>query len=159
MPDRSSSGAFALVFALAGLSACHTSPASLGIAAQPVTRQAASQPSQPLMLTSNATMEVVDARDPKQVAQGVQSVISSQVSGVDVQVDSTGGRLHITPATSGQGRAPLFVIDGVPLADGYGLTILTRVIERIDLFQDSASTKPYGLRAANGVVLIATRAH
>lgn len=146
MPDRSSSGLFALVVAVAGLSACHTS------------RAEAQQVSQPLMLTSNATMEVVDARDAKQVAQGVRAVISSQVSGVDVQVDSTGGRLHITPATSGQGKAPLFVIDGVPLADGYGLTILTRVIERIDLFQDSASTRPYGLRAANGVVLIATRA-
>src|SRR5258708_36037720 len=111
------------------------------------------------MLTSNATMEVMAARDPKQVAQGIQSVISSQVSGVDVQVDSTGGRLHITPATSGQGKAPLFVIDGVQLADGYGLTILTRVIERIDLFQDSASTNPYGLRAAPGGGLLATPPH
>ena len=89
-------------------------------------------------------------------------MIGSRVSGLDVVRDSTAPTAHprITGSALGSGRNPLFVIDGVPVAEGFGLTLLTRAVERIDVFQDAASIAPYGPRAANGVVLIATtRAH
>src|SRR5262249_4381078 len=122
--------------------------ASLG--AQSATR------TQSLTITSDASTAVVDATDPRQVAQGVRTVISSQVRGVAVVDASPGSPLRISAALPGLATGPLFVIDGVPLADGYALSIMTKVLERIDLFRDAASTKPYGLRAQNGVVLIAT---
>jgi outer membrane cobalamin receptor len=127
--------------------------AALG-AQQAAPRSAA--PSQPLTLSSDLTTAVVDANDSRQVAQGVRSVIASQVPGVDVVTDSSGSHLRIGANAVTNSAAPLFVIDGIPLADGFALSILTRALERIDLFRDSASTAPYGLRAAHGVVLIAT---
>lgn len=74
--------------------------------------------------------------------------------------DTTGARLRITGTALRDSRSPLFVIDGIPVADGFGITMQTRAVERIDLLQDSASVAPYGPRAAKGVVLIAmTRTH
>jgi TonB-dependent SusC/RagA subfamily outer membrane receptor len=130
--------------------------AHAGLGAQQAVPRGTATPSQSITLTSDLTTAVVDANDSRQVAQGVRSVIASQVAGVDVVDDSTGSHLRIGAASIASNFAPLFVIDGVPLADGFALRILTRSLERIDVFRDSASTAPYGFRAAHGVVLIAT---
>lgn len=152
-------GGLALVVALVGLSACHVTPSPLGTAAAPpVPQPAVATYAQPLSLVSDAQESTVDATDGTQVAEGVREVIASRVAGLDVVQDSAGSRLRISARTSG--RTPLFVVDGIPVAEGFGLSILTRAVARIDLLQDSSAIAHYGPRAVNGVVLIAmARSH
>ena len=53
---------------------------------------------------------------------------------------------------------PLFVLDGMPVADGTALLngLSPQDIERIDVLKDSEASI-YGARSANGVILIRTR--
>lgn len=156
MPDRSRSGALALALTLATVVGCHSPSPS--IAPQPAAMSSvAPQPgAKTLTLTSDGESAVVDASDARQLAAGVQAVISSRVQGLDVVQDSGGVKLRITGTQERGARVPLFVVDGVPVANGFALSILARVIDRVDVFQDAQSTKPYGLSATNGVVMIAT---
>jgi TonB-linked SusC/RagA family outer membrane protein len=58
---------------------------------------------------------------------------------------------------------PLFVIDGIPIGNGGGdytnplSTINPNDIENISVLKDASSAAIYGMRAANGVVLITTK--
>ncbi len=53
---------------------------------------------------------------------------------------------------------PLYVVDGLPLAQGLDLDGLNpEDIASIEILKDAASTAIYGLRASNGVILINTR--
>lgn len=60
-------------------------------------------------------------------------------------------------------NAPLTVIDGFPISDGYNQTenlfgsINTSDIESIEVLKDASSSAIYGARAANGVILITTK--
>ncbi|MES2177665.1 MAG: hypothetical protein V4550_07340 [Gemmatimonadota bacterium] len=155
MPDRSRSGALALAVAATVLAACSPSQIGVNIAAEPLAA-GASPVQQPLTLSSDAQTKIVDAADATQFALGVQSVFAGRVSGLDVMQDSSGARLRIKGLVSGGARVPLFVIDGVPLAEGFSISMLVRAIDRIDLFEDSLSTAPYGARGVNGVMTIAT---
>ena len=52
---------------------------------------------------------------------------------------------------------PLFVIDGVPVEAEDGMLFLNPAdIQRIEVLKDVGSTAQYGVRGANGVVLITT---
>ncbi len=53
---------------------------------------------------------------------------------------------------------PLFVVDGVPVEDYRGtLGLNPRDIAAIEIFKHGGHTSLYGLRGANGVVLITTK--
>lgn len=53
---------------------------------------------------------------------------------------------------------PLYVVDGLPLAQGLNLDGLNpEDIASIEILKDAASSAIYGLRASNGVILINTR--
>jgi TonB-dependent SusC/RagA subfamily outer membrane receptor len=55
---------------------------------------------------------------------------------------------------------PLVVVDGLPLQQGFGSAlgmINPEDVARIDVLKDAASAAIYGLRGANGVILITTR--
>lgn len=53
---------------------------------------------------------------------------------------------------------PLYVVDGLPLAQGLGLDGLNpEDIASIEILKDAAASAIYGLRASNGVILISTR--
>jgi len=55
---------------------------------------------------------------------------------------------------------PLYVIDGMPVevTTGNGLSWLNPGdIQRIEILKDASATAVYGMRGANGVVLITTR--
>ena len=55
---------------------------------------------------------------------------------------------------------PLFVIDGVPVDAEDGMLFLNPAdIQRIEVLKDVGSTAQYGVRGANGVVLITTAAY
>jgi TonB-linked SusC/RagA family outer membrane protein len=54
------------------------------------------------------------------------------------------------------GNAPLYVIDGYPTTEGIN-NINPNDIATIDVLKDASATAVYGIRAANGVVIITTK--
>jgi TonB-dependent starch-binding outer membrane protein SusC len=98
-----------------------------------------------------------------------EQLIQGKVAGVQV-VDSGepggGVSVRIRGGTSvNASNEPLYVIDGVPLPEGGGLSagrnplnfINPDDIARMSVLKDAASTAIYGSRGANGVVIIETK--
>ncbi len=104
--------------------------------------------------------------DPAQAIQGraagVQVVSNSGAPG-----GQGGTSIRVRGITSAGNNSPLYVVDGFPLPaalDSYGNATGTELnsispndIETIDVLKDASATAIYGLRAANGVVLITTK--
>jgi len=61
----------------------------------------------------------------------------------------------------GDDREPLVVVDGVPIQEGNIANALAGLtpddIKQINVLKDVASTSVYGVRGANGVILITTK--
>jgi TonB-linked SusC/RagA family outer membrane protein len=84
-------------------------------------------------------------------ASGVQVVSNDGAPGANVSVLIRGvGSL----ATNGNG--PLYVVDGYPLTTGIN-NINPNDIASIDVLKDASATAIYGIRAANGVVIVTTK--
>ena len=84
----------------------------------------------------------------------------AKIPGVRV-VDLPGGefsvRIRGTNSFMG-GEEPLYVIDGMVVATGGGLSgINPSTVESITVLKDAGSTAIYGARGANGVILIKTK--
>ncbi|MBG8555692.1 SusC/RagA family TonB-linked outer membrane protein [Hymenobacter guriensis] len=73
---------------------------------------------------------------------------------------AAGTSVRVRGITSAGNNNPLYVVDGFPLPDG-GENQLNAIspndIETIDILKDASATAIYGVRAANGVVLITTK--
>lgn len=69
--------------------------------------------------------------------------------GLQIKVRGTG---TITAGTS-----PLYVVDGVPLAEEQLNTFNMNDVESIEVLKDASSAAIYGSRGANGVILITTK--
>jgi TonB-dependent SusC/RagA subfamily outer membrane receptor len=92
----------------------------------------------------------------------VEELLAGRVAGVRVIPTAAGGFMirirgvgSLTATTE-----PLYVIDGmvVHVEKGQGLNWLDPAeIERIDVLKDPAETTMYGVRGANGVILIRTK--
>jgi len=69
--------------------------------------------------------------------------------------------IHIRGTSTLSGEAePLFVVNGLPLSTPMGgnlSSINPRDIESITVLRDAASTAVYGVRGANGVIVIKTK--
>jgi len=94
------------------------------------------------------------------VASAAQAM-QGRMPGVDVTPQ--GGRPGAAPSIRIRGRRsinasnePLFVVDGIPLADGIN-SINQNDIQSIEVLKDAAATAIYGSRGANGVILITTK--
>jgi TonB-dependent SusC/RagA subfamily outer membrane receptor len=106
---------------------------------------------------------IVTADDLDQAStQPIEQVLMAKVPGIVVRRTPDGSiAIRIRGAISIEGRQdPLYVIDGVPIEPGpYGA--LTGInpydIAEIEVLKDAASTTLYGLRGANGVILIKTK--
>ncbi|MVN78152.1 SusC/RagA family TonB-linked outer membrane protein [Hymenobacter sp. HMF4947] len=88
-------------------------------------------------------------------AAGVQVVSNSGAPG-----GAGGTSIRVRGITSAGDNTPLYVVDGYPLPSGDDTTLNTispNDIESIDVLKDASSTAIYGLRAANGVVIITTK--
>ena len=86
----------------------------------------------------------------------------SRFPGVVVTRTPDGGlAVRIRGTTSIHGsNEPLYVIDGVPIRPGPGgalAGINPYDIESIEVLKDPASTTMYGVRGANGVIVITTK--
>lgn len=104
----------------------------------------------------------VQARDITRLpVANAESAIQGRVSGVQItNVDGTPGSpvsIRIRGVSTVGNNQPLFVVDGVPIGDGTGNQINPADIETISVLKDASSSSIYGLRAANGVVLITTK--
>jgi TonB-dependent SusC/RagA subfamily outer membrane receptor len=94
--------------------------------------------------------------------QSVEELIQGRFAGVQVvRVPGGGFSLRIRGAGSFMsGSEPLYVVDGIALPPAPGGALIgvdPRDIERIEVLKDAAATSSYGVRGANGVILIRTK--
>ncbi len=92
----------------------------------------------------------------------IEDLLMSRFPGVQVTRAPDGSiAVRIRGATSIHGsNEPLYVIDGVPIRpgpDGALFGINPYDIESIEVLTDPASTTMYGMRGANGVIVITTK--
>ncbi|SFQ23785.1 SusC/RagA family TonB-linked outer membrane protein [Parafilimonas terrae] len=104
---------------------------------------------------SAATIEKVPVTTLDQAMQGrapgVQIINNDAAPGGNVSVMIRG----IGSLASG-GNSPLYVVDGYPTTGGIN-NINPNDIASIDVLKDASATAIYGIRAANGVVIITTK--
>lgn len=106
---------------------------------------------------------IVTAEDiERQPSEPIEKIIQAKIPGVLVTRTADGGiALQIRGASSFYGsNAPLYVLDGVPFETGANgaLTGLNpHDIESIRVLKDPADTGIYGVRGANGVIVITTK--
>ncbi|MCG2615458.1 TonB-dependent receptor [Terrimonas sp. NA20] len=82
---------------------------------------------------------------------GVQVVSSEGAPGADIIIRVRGGS-SIT-----QDNSPLYIVDGVVVENALSV-IAPQDIATVDVLKDASTTAIYGARAANGVVVITTKA-
>ncbi|MEJ7813065.1 MAG: TonB-dependent receptor plug domain-containing protein [Gemmatimonadaceae bacterium] len=92
----------------------------------------------------------------------IEKLLAGRVAGVTVTRTADGGiAVRIRGASSVLGSSePLFVLDGIPIEAGPGGS-LTGInpydIASIQVLKDATSTTMYGVRGANGVIVIKTK--
>lgn len=112
---------------------------------------------------SNTALQRDEAN--QQTYSRIEELIESRASGVQVIRLSDGGfalRIRGLSSPTG-GNNPLIVIDGTQILEGSGNSALGALnpqdVVRIDVLKDAASTAFYGMRGANGVIVVTTRRH
>ena len=112
--------------------------------------------------TSGATQSL-DAKELKaEQVQSVEELIQGRFAGVQVvRLPGGGFSLRIRGASSFMsGNEPLYVVDGIALPPAPGGALIgvdPRDIESIQVLKDASTTSSYGVRGANGVILIKTK--
>ena len=93
--------------------------------------------------------------------QPIERVLQGRFAGVEVTRTSDGIAVRIRGAASfNASTQPLYVIDGIPIQPGpnVSLTGLNPYdIESIQVLKDVGDTAIYGMRGANGVIVIKTK--
>jgi TonB-dependent SusC/RagA subfamily outer membrane receptor len=108
------------------------------------------------------TRDAVEAKDldGRHVAR-VEEMLRGQVAGVEVRHTPGGLVIRIRGTNSILASAdPLFVIDGLPIApgaDGALTGINPKDVASLRVLKNASETAAYGVRGANGVVLITTK--
>lgn len=98
----------------------------------------------------------------RSLGEPIEKVLEGRVSGVSVTRTANGGvAVRIRGPSSFFGsNEPLYVIDGIPIQPGPGGS-LTGInpydIESITVLKDPVDTALYGVRGANGVIVIKTK--
>ena len=91
----------------------------------------------------------------------IEEILAGRIAGVDVRRTPDGIAVRIRGQTSLRGDSePLYVIDGIPIQPGPGgalVGINPYDIESIKVLKDPADTAIYGVRGANGVIVITTK--
>lgn len=111
---------------------------------------------------SVAAINADDLRDVP--AAGIDRALQGRVAGVNINANGgapgSGTSIRIRGMGSiYSGNNPLFVVDGVPLADNVRIenVVSPSDIDRIDILKDAASAAIYGSRGSNGVILVTTK--
>ena len=90
----------------------------------------------------------------------IEELIAGRVAGVHVERTATGVSLRIRGTNTVLGQTePLVVLDGQPLPQGARELALINPadVARIEVLKDAGATAFYGMRGANGVLLITTK--
>ena len=93
----------------------------------------------------------------------LDQALQGRAAGVQVTNNdaSPGGNVTVlirgTGSLAQNGNVPLYVIDGYPVETGGINNINPNDIASIDVLKDASATAIYGIRAANGVVLVTTK--
>jgi TonB-dependent SusC/RagA subfamily outer membrane receptor len=105
------------------------------------------------------TQNVVDNRTLNQVnAASTTQKLQGQVSGVSIGNDNSPGgasMVRIRGIGSINANSPLYIVDGVPLSGNIN-SINPNDIASVTVLKDPAQTAMYGVRGANGVIVIST---
>lgn len=140
--------------------ACFSLFAGLVSACAPANKTPGEIPNPELLDPAPGTVTAEDIRRSPSVP--VEELIGAKVAGVWVTRTSDGGiAVRIRGATTIYGnREPLYLLNGVPMQPGPGgaLTGISPAdIQSIEVLKDAASTAMYGVRGANGVIVIKTK--
>ena len=95
-----------------------------------------------------------------QSAGRVEELFAGRFPGVRVYQTAQGLAVRVRGETSMTGsNAPLYIVDGFPFEAGPGglITLNPADIASIEVLKDASSLSFYGVRGANGVVLITTK--
>jgi len=86
----------------------------------------------------------------------IEELLAARVPGLALVREADGHTaIHIRGAADGE---PLFVVNGVPLGSAQSLGAISRYdIASIEVLRDAGSTAMWGIRGANGVILIRTK--
>jgi len=120
--------------------------------------EAAQRPATSPPSTSTVTSEEIA----RQHAVSVEQLLAGRISGVMV-TRAPGGGISVLirgPTSFFLSNEPLYVVDGVPIEPGRGGTLTwinPHDIASIEVLKDGASTAIYGVRGANGVIVIKTK--
>jgi iron complex outermembrane receptor protein len=94
----------------------------------------------------------------------VVELLEGRVPGLQIVRQANGDvalRIRGAPNSLSDGGEPLLVIDGMPVASGNVGSALRGLqphqIASIEVLKDVSSTSVYGMRGANGVILITTK--
>lgn len=92
-----------------------------------------------------------------------EQALQGRAPGVQVTQNdaSPGGSTNVLIRGTGSlainGNTPLYVVDGYPLETGGMNNINPNDIQSLDVLKDASATAVYGMRAANGVVIVTTK--
>lgn len=90
----------------------------------------------------------------------IEQLLASRVAGVSLAQARDG---HLAIRIRGQNsllgdQDPLFVVNGVPLGRAANFSAISRYdIATIDVVKDAAGMAMYGIRGANGVIIVRTK--
>ena len=143
--------------ALAGILLVGLTVGCLGNVKSPVNDLPEPSPNRPLSGTTVTSAEIDQNPD-----QPIERILQSRVPGVVVTRTSDGWlSLRIRGATTVNGNTePLYIIDGIPVLAGSGgglVGINPHDIASIEVLKGAADLAFYGVRGANGVILIKTK--
>jgi len=93
------------------------------------------------------------------ISQALQGNVAGLWSNQSDRSPGAGVYLSLRGSNSFSGNSPLFIVDGFPIASGGGVEAISPSdIESVSVLKDASSIAIYGARAANGVILITTKA-
>lgn len=155
------SGVLLLGLTLPALSACHHRP-SVAAEPSPAEKVKVGYGEQSREQTGGAVQSATAEELSNVKATQVEGLLEGRFPGVHVIRTPGGGfSIRIRGVSTFLGETePLYVVDGMPVnvEPGRGLDWLSPAeIARIDVLKDAAETAMYGVRGANGVILITTK--
>lgn len=127
-----------------------------GCAKRSTTDQADTRPA------TQGTGSTVTSKDiQRNPGEPIEKILAGRIAGVWVTQTADGIAVRIRGATSMNASSePLYVLDGMPIQPGPNGSlsgINPYDIESIEVLKDAASTSMYGMRGANGVIVIKTK--
>lgn len=136
-------------------------PPSAEESAKPVDTVAVAYGRMPRDRVTGAVSSLTEDEIESSHATRVTDLIQGRVPGVQV-LRGLGGsatiRIRNAKGFGYSNEEPLVVIDGMPASSASMLdALMPQDITRIDVLKDAGSTAAYGVRGANGVILITTK--